>query len=695
MSDQGEHQTPESVPVPDPGPANEISTIVALMNQYLGTHYSLVEFDSFSGLPLLQKLNDVFGELHSEQHVDIAQEQATTGGMGTTLQRMTTFLHSILNYKLPTSLKMDFEQNFVNGEKQVIYPIMHWVLSHMPQNRKRVYLSKYLIPVEVPEDLRASDDGVREVYNQYKQLVDDFIQTHRTVEKLRENVTNPQEVGRTINTLEKERDTLKQKITTTKEKLKGIPQWEGLLKAAQTLRQAQEDQVKNNEQLETQANALYTAEMKLAGSEQTLKELRRDLVNYSHDEMLKKMAEDVKMNTMLLHDKLPKDIEKKRVQLQAIHTAMHENIDLNSLQHEITGLEAEIAELKKKKQERLKDKEAQQLQMFRQQATLTAGRKAAFHEELQGIKGEIAKVKAEIQRKEDDLSRFSNEKIPKGEDFVKYVNSLRENYSNYKRMGAELGELRAEYGVLQRTEELLMAKVDKKEYQGLLNAQQRMGSLTEQMHELDNQKTMQLEKLSDVVKQFISDLQDRRLKLAPQILDLRNRKQKAQVVESAYLAAKETYETEKAKLESETGKLQEEVDQYQSECRLNESLYHRLNCQLSIAAIAWNRVKDEKDFAIGERKLDERYDTWGKMLEATTKQLEQKSQQLRIQKKDIEQNHDHNLQQMEWFKNLQRLLECKVNYYKRETTEKDKSPSDMLTEGLVLGGTGNATVMVL
>eukprot|EP01064_Diplonema_japonicum_P018327 TRINITY_DN2701_c0_g1_i2.p1 TRINITY_DN2701_c0_g1~~TRINITY_DN2701_c0_g1_i2.p1 ORF type:complete len:436 (+),score=191.50 TRINITY_DN2701_c0_g1_i2:562-1869(+) len=435
--------------------------------------------------------------------------------------------------------------------------------------------------------------------------------------------------------------------------------------------------------------------MKLAASDQTLKELRRDLVSFNHEDMIKKMQEDIKMNEMLIQDKLPKDIERKRDQLHTLHTAMHETIDLAALQQDIQNYEAEIQELKKKKEEMMKDKEAQRLQMFRQQATLTAGRKAGFHEELQTVKSEISRVKTEIQHKEDDLSRFSNEKIPKGEDFVKYVNSLRENYSNYKRMGAELGELRAEYGVLQRTEELLLAKVDKKEYQGLLHTEQRMATLDAEMQGLDEQKTDKLEKLSDVVKQFISDLQERRVKLAPQILDLRNRRQKAQVVESAYQAKKDTYEAEQGRLESETGKLQEEVDQYQSECKLNESLYHRLNCQLNIAAIAWNRVKDEKDFAHGERKLDERYDTWSKMFESTTKQLEQKSQQLRIQKKDIEQNHDHNLQQMEWFKNLQRLLECKVNYYKRETTEKDKSPSDMLTEGLMIGGSGNATVMVL
>ncbi|KAJ9457996.1 Intraflagellar transport protein 81 [Diplonema papillatum] len=675
---------------------NEISMIVKLFNKHLGTSYSLVEFDSFSGMELLQKLNDVFAELTAEHKLDVAQEASTTGGMGTTLTRMTNFLQSILNYKLPNSLKPDFEQNFVAGEKQLLYPILHWVLMHMTQNRKRVYLSKYLIPVEVPEDLRASDDGVREVFNQYKQLTSEFVQTHRTVEKLKESVANPQDIGKVIKTLEQERETLKQRITTTKEKLKAFPQWEALLKAAHELRQSTEEQIKNTEQLESQGEALYQAELKLSGSEQTLKELKRDMNQaFSAGDMLRRMQEDIRMSHMLLDDKLPKDVEQRRQQLQTLHTALNETVDEIAVQQQIERLEQDIGRLKRKKEERMKDKEAQQLQLFRQQASLTAGRKAGFHDELQNVKAEIAKIKDAISGKEDDLSRFSNEKIPKGEDFVKYVNSLRENYSSYKRMGAELGELRAEFGVLQRTEELLLGKVDKKEFQGLREAAQQLEQLNGQIISLDEKKSAKLEKLSEVVQEFVAEITERRTRLAPQILELRNTRQKAQVVETAYLSKKETYEAEQSRLDADTGKLNEEVNALESDSRLYESLYHRLNCQLNIASVAWNRVKDEKDFSHGERRLDDKYETWTKMFESVTKDLEQKAQALRIQRKDIEQNHDGNLQQMEWFRNLRRLLECKVNHYKRENTESDKGTGDMLSEGMVIGGTGNATVMVL
>lgn len=679
------------------GGGMEIRQIVELLNQHLGTNMSLVEFDSLSGSALLQKLNDIFASLSPNHQVDISHEMQMTGSMGTTLMRMTDFLFSILNYKMPPSLKKDFEQNFVNGEKTLIYPIMFWVLTHMPQAKKRVYLAKFLVPVDVPEDLRASDETVREVYNQYKSLVDEFIQTHRNVEQMRKDVTDPQEIGKRIKTLEQERDTLNQRISNTRDKLKGTPQWETLLKACQALRVEQDEQAKHASHLEKQEVALSQAERNLAGTEQKLRELKRDGTCSSVDEMIRKMTEDVRMNTMLYQEKLPKDIDLKSRQLETLRRVLNEPIDLGSLSREIQGLEGEIGELQKKKDEKMKDKAVQQLQLFRQQATLTSNRKAAFLEELQGTKEETMKIKQAIASKEEDLHRVSNKKFLKGEDFDKYANSLRGKSTKYKMMKAELNELRSEFGVLQRTEEILKGKVDLKEYQGIMTTKQELDSVNQKRAKLDGQKSQTLEELSQVVQEFVSNIRERRNKLAPQILELRNTRQRAQVIEAEYQERKDKYETEERRLQGETGKLEDEVAALAQDCRLNESLYHRLNCQLSIAQAAAKRVQDEKDFLSGDgRRLDEMHKSWGDMFEKKSGELEIKSKEMREKRRTIEQQYEDNLQQMDWFRNLKRLLECKVTYYKREANEKkggDVNMSDM--GGVMMGDMGAANVLVL
>ena len=70
------------------------------------------------------------------------------------------------------------------------------VLKRMPENHKRVYLAKYLMPVQIPEDMAASDDGLRDVFQQYKQLIEQFKQVHKAVDKLQAG--NKSEGAKTI-----------------------------------------------------------------------------------------------------------------------------------------------------------------------------------------------------------------------------------------------------------------------------------------------------------------------------------------------------------------------------------------------------------------------------------------------------------------------------------------------------------------
>jgi len=53
------------------------------------------------------------------------------------------------------------------------------------------------------------------------------------------------------------------------------------------------------------------------------------------------------------------------------------------------------------------------------------------------------------------VQAFAGETVLKGEDFKRYVNLLRDKSTLYKQKRAELSDLKAEYGVLERTLEVL------------------------------------------------------------------------------------------------------------------------------------------------------------------------------------------------------------------------------------------------
>ena len=123
-----------------------IQFIVENVNQVLTRSYSLVDFDSLQGPKLLQVLSDIFGNLAPHAAVDFSTAPLDQGS-----QQLQDFLLKTLGYKIPPFVASTFQQSFTVAQPTVIYPILYWVLKHMPQNVKRVYLARFLQRLEIPE----------------------------------------------------------------------------------------------------------------------------------------------------------------------------------------------------------------------------------------------------------------------------------------------------------------------------------------------------------------------------------------------------------------------------------------------------------------------------------------------------------------------------------------------------------------
>lgn len=54
-------------------------------------------------------------------------------------------------------------------DKSVVYPAMHWCLERLPQLKKRAYLARYLMPVEVPVDFM-QDQALIDLHESYKEM---------------------------------------------------------------------------------------------------------------------------------------------------------------------------------------------------------------------------------------------------------------------------------------------------------------------------------------------------------------------------------------------------------------------------------------------------------------------------------------------------------------------------------------------
>ena len=51
-----------------------------------------------------------------------------------------------------------FRQGLVQGDKPVIYPILQWLFQNMDDLKKRAYLARYLVRIDIPPEQLADQD---------------------------------------------------------------------------------------------------------------------------------------------------------------------------------------------------------------------------------------------------------------------------------------------------------------------------------------------------------------------------------------------------------------------------------------------------------------------------------------------------------------------------------------------------------
>ena len=69
------------------------------------------------------------------------------------------------NTTIFVSCSSQFRQGLVQGDKPVIYPILEWLLKNTESLKKRAYLARYLVKVEVPAEFLA-EEAIGDLYQQ-------------------------------------------------------------------------------------------------------------------------------------------------------------------------------------------------------------------------------------------------------------------------------------------------------------------------------------------------------------------------------------------------------------------------------------------------------------------------------------------------------------------------------------------------
>ena len=86
---------------------------------------------------------------------------------------------------------------------------------HLPDLQKRAYLARFLVNVDVPEHMFA-DDEIVEVYQNLKDLQEEFKEVHKTSEKYKSQLISPNEIKKAIMQMEEDKGMLENKVESLK-----------------------------------------------------------------------------------------------------------------------------------------------------------------------------------------------------------------------------------------------------------------------------------------------------------------------------------------------------------------------------------------------------------------------------------------------------------------------------------------------
>nr|XP_020138547.1 intraflagellar transport protein 81 homolog isoform X5 [Microcebus murinus] len=397
---------------------------------------------------------------------------------------------------------------------------------------------------------------------------------------------------------------------------------------------------------------------------------------------MKRLEEEIKFNSYMVTEKFPKELENKKKELHFLQKVVSEpamgHSDLLELESKINEINTQINQLIEKKMMRNEPIESK-LSLYRQQASIISRKKEAKAEELQEAKEKLTSLEREVSLKTNQTREFGGTEVLKGDEFKRYVSKLRSKSTVFKKKHQIIAEFKAEFGLLQRTEELLKQRhkniqhqlqtiEEKKGISGYSYTQEELERVSALKSEVDEMKGRTLDDMSEMVKKLNSLVSEKKSALAPVLKELRQLRQKCQELTQECDEKKSQYDSCAAGLESNRSKLEQEVRGLREECLQEESRYHYTNCMIKNLEVQLRRAIDEMKVYVSSDQQEKRK----AIREQYTKNIaeqENLGKTLREKQKAVRESHGPNMKQAKMWRDFEQLMECKKQCFLKQQSQ--------------------------
>ncbi|GAB1598445.1 intraflagellar transport protein 81 homolog [Argonauta hians] len=650
---------------------DQLKFIVQGLNQEpFNKNFNMISFDSLEPLSLLQILTDVLAEIDSKHKLDIRQEYPDQ----TALRIVNTL--KILKYTPPSDKESlsDFNCGLVQADKSVVYPILEWLLQRIKELKKRAYLAQFLVKITVPAEIM-HDQTVMESYEQYQAYIEQFKEWHKHSKQLKDSSFNTSEIRRDISQMEEEKEQLLKRINRLKHKVESHPNAQTMMSVARKLRRERDEEKKLVEQKQRQTDLIHQAEQKIQRLQQQLKNTQQYRNGATAKMIIQQLEEEIQTNKYVVTTQQVKEIEEKKKTENIMQMAMNDRVpgqlQLEELENQLQDLHTEVNQLIEKKGI-LSNGSDDKLHLFRNQATIVARKKEEKVEEVQKLREEINKLSQLYESKKQLLKESGGGEVLRGEDYMTFVNKLRSKTNLHKKKKYELEEIKAEHGVLSRTEEILTHKLNlsdehlsalevNKDISGYWKTQEELEKVSTLKSEFDEQKDKQLEDMSHMIQLLTSKIKEKKKTLAPVIENLRSLREQCKHLTQKYDTKKSAYNLQSANLETQRSQLEKDVQVFHDECNVEETRYHLFNQKISITK-AQNKIIADEVQAYKSLDSKEKKKTLREIYQRNIKEQENLGKKLRENKKYLQDNYAPNLKQMKEWMDLHLIMQCKLKY---------------------------------